>query len=593
MIGSRVNAVVFSLAFASIAFAAEPEPAAAPPRGLSPASAAEPAPPQPARPAEQAVPDKPGAPVGPRVTVADLDAVDPDGVGLLREGEGGLPADLWAGSQRQAIALRIAQLPAAPNSPTMQHLAKRLLLTSAKPPVGTTPQGEPSLLALRLQKLNASGLVHEAAMLGSQSARTDSFARQAWAEALLLQGRTTDACGDATSPRQSSNDPYWLKLRALCYIAQNEAQAANLTLDVMRARNVDDDAFYALANALLDGGEADVKSLPAPTGIHFAMLARANAPMPAALGGWVPATPLLSEKATDPAVKLAAVERATLASIVAIDELRLAYQAEAFTPEQLEDPQGSAAKLSPPSANALFFQAIGSRAVPSARAAAFVAALQRAESQNRFALFSSLSAGIAQQMKPSPETAWLAPSVTRVLLQARRDAAAAAWLPALDAADDEAGTNALEVHLGLVRPSAENLARMPDALEWLGENALKPGASKDWLMDRATREIPLLGALGYTIPPDAQWAVSANSSGVAPAGVAAEALTAMTRAAAEGKRGETILNALVALGPGGPPRAQAQTIARVVKALIDVGQRDEARAIAIEAILAAPVRPRK
>jgi hypothetical protein len=323
------------------------------------------------------------------------------------------------------------------------------------------------------------------------------------------------------------------------------------------------------------------------------MLARANAPMPATLGVWVPATPLLSDKATDPAVKLAAVERAALASIVAIDELRSAYQAEAFTPDQLDDPQDAAAKLTPAAANALFFQAIASRTVPSARATAFAAALQRAESQNRFALFASLSTGIAQQMKPSPETTWLAPSVTRVLLQARRDAAAAAWLPVLNSPTDEPAANALEMHLGLVRPSAENLARMPDALEWLGENALKPGGSKDWLMDRATREIPLLAALGYTIPPDAQWAVSANTAGVAPAGIAAEALTAMTRAAAEGKKGETILNALVALGSGGPARAQAQTVARVVKALIDIGLRDEARAIAIEAVLAVPVRQRK
>lgn len=109
-------------------------------------------------------------------------------------------------------------------------------------------------------------------------------------------------------------------------------------------------------------------------------------------------------------------------------------------------------------------------------------------------------------------------------------------------------------------------------------------------MERATREIPLLEALGYTIPPDAQWAVSANTTGVVPSGAAAEALTAIGRSALEGHQGETILNALVALGPGGPSRAQGQTVARVAKALIAVGLRDEARALAIESVLGAPVR---
>jgi len=109
-------------------------------------------------------------------------------------------------------------------------------------------------------------------------------------------------------------------------------------------------------------------------------------------------------------------------------------------------------------------------------------------------------------------------------------------------------------------------------------------------MDRATREIPLLNALGYLVPPDAQWAVSGSTAGIVPSGASAEALAAIDRSAQEGRLGETILNALVALGQGGPTRAQGQTVARVVKALTEVGLRDEARSIAIESALGAPVR---
>ena len=594
MIGSRVSVFLALLASTSIAVAAEPEaPAKTPPRTLTPQTepVADPsAATVPTGPVEQDVPDKPGAPTGPRVTVTDLAAIDPAGAGLLSAGSGGFASSLWSGSARPAIAARIAQLPAAPNSPAMQNLLKRVLLTQANPPAGTTPPDEPSFLAQRLQRLVANGLIDEAAMLGAQSARTDTFARKALAEALLLQGRDGDACGDSTSPRQSSNDPYWLKLRAFCYLAQKDEAAAALTLNVMRERGVEDEAFFTLADVITSGGPANIAALPAPSGLHLSMMRKAGAAVPAPVAGWVPATQLLAKLFTDPAVRLAAVERAALASLNPIDELREAYQAETFTPDQLDDPEEWATKLPLARANALYFRAIGARTVPTARAAAFAAALQRAESQNRFTLFATLSAGIAQQMAPSQGTTWLAPSVTRVLLHARRDKAAEQWLTVLTSPTDTAAANALHVQLGLVRPSTDNLARMPSALTWLGQNALKPGPSKDWLMERATREIPLLEALGYAIPPDAQWAVSANTTGVVPSGAAAEALTAISRSALDGHQGETILNALVALGPGGPSRAQGQTVARVAEALITVGLRDEARALAIESVLGAPVR---
>lgn len=597
MIGSRVNALLSALVLStSVAVAAEPEtpgPAKAPPRTLGPqVEPAAPEAPQPAQtgPAEQTLPDKMGAPQGPRVTVSDLADIDPAGAGLLSEGAGGFPATLWAGSTRPAVAARIAQLPAAPNSPAMQNLLKRVLLSQGNPPAGETPPDEPSFLAQRLQKLVANGLVDEAAMLGAQSARTDSFARQAFAEATLLQGRDADVCSDATSLRQSSNDPYWLKLRAFCYLTQKDEAAATLTLNVMQERGVADEAFFVLADAMSSGGKASVAALPAPSGLHLAMMRRAGASAPASVAGWVPGTQLMTQHATDPAIRLAAIERAALASITPIDELREAYQAEVFTPDQLDDPEEWAKKLPSARGNALYFRAIAARTLAPARAAAFAAALQRAESQNRFALFATLSAGIAQQFAPAPDTAWLAPNVTRVLLYARRDKAAERWLTVMTSPTDAAAVNALHIHLGLVRPSAENLARMQSALTWLGQNALKAGPAKTWLMERATREIPLLEALGYAIPPDAQWAVSANTTGIVPSGAAAEALIASGRSAIDDRLGETVLNVLVALGPGGPSRAQGQTVSRVVRALVGAGLRDEARALAIESVLGAPIR---
>jgi hypothetical protein len=615
MSGSRVNAWLPALAFLLIGAVARaetpaepaPGPASAPPRGLSPATTNDPHPPpeegaaatKPAgteawqSPAEQVVPDKPGVPSGPRVTVSGLSALDPSAAGLVSATSGGFNTNLWAGSPRTAVVSRLAQLPAAPNSPAMQSILRRLLLTAATPPEGAAPPEEPSLLALRTGKLVANGLVGEAEALAARSARDDSFARQVWAESLLLQGREGDACGEATTLRQSANDPYWLKLRVLCYILQNDGPAATLTLDVMRERAVSDDAFFTLATALTDGGKAQLAALQAPSGIHLALLRKANLSPPATLASWVPATNLLSQQAGDPIMRLTAAERAAVAGLLPVDQLRAIYDAETFTPDQIDDPEEAAAKLPPARANALYYQSIARRTIPAARATAFAAALQRAESQNRFALFAELVVPIALELKPSPQTAWLAPYITRVLFYAGHDKLAEPWTVVLTSPSDGPTLNAFQLHAGLVRPSPENLARVQSAMTWLGQNALQPGGAKEWLMERATREIPLYNALGYVVPPDAQWAVSGTTAGIAPAGASAEALAGIARTAQERKLGETLLNALIALGQGGPTRAQGQTVARVVKALLAVGLRDEARAIAIEAVLGAPVRLRK
>ena len=176
MPGSRVSFLVCVLCVSILpgaSFAAEsvPPPASAAPRGLTPPENTEPvvAPDAPAL--EEVVPEQVGRPQGPRVTVSGLAPIDPSGAGLIGPGSGGFAPALWTGSPRAAIATRIGQLPASPNSPAMQSLLRRVLLSGANPPSGVTPDDEPSMLAQRLLKLVAGGRVNEAAMLGAQSAR--------------------------------------------------------------------------------------------------------------------------------------------------------------------------------------------------------------------------------------------------------------------------------------------------------------------------------------------------------------------------------------------------------------------------------------
>jgi hypothetical protein len=537
------------------------------------------------------LPTQSGQPHGAAVTVTGLGSVDPSGAGLMAPTDGGLSPDLWRGTSRAVVENRIAALPNAPSSPAMQTLMRRLLLTSAAPPSGNG-SGALSLLALRLNKLIANGWTAEAAALASSAPRDDNAARQALAEAMLLQGKGVDACGEPTAIRQSSNDPYWLKMRTFCYLVTGDMQSAQLTLDVMRERQINDDAFFALAAQMTDKSEAKIAALANPTGLHVALAHLAGARLPVSIvdSGWVPGYRLFAAATGDRELQIAAAERAAAAGLIQIDQLRAIYDTEQFSADQLDDPEEAAKKLSGPKANALFYQAIEKRSIPAARASAFSAALLRADTQNSFALFALVAADSAMEITPTPDLAWLAPQIERVLLYTGNDVQAERWYAALSGGSpsDAPVVNALQLHTVLAEPSPARTAKVQGALSWLGQNALKPGGMKAWLSDRAAREIPLFEALGYLIPPDAQWALTANTTGAVPTPEQNQALDAMTQAAAQGRLGETVLNALIALGQSGPEQAEGHTVSRVVKALVAVGLTEEARAIAIEAVLGAP-----
>jgi hypothetical protein len=318
------------------------------------------------------------------------------------------------------------------------------------------------------------------------------------------------------------------------------------------------------------------------------VLRRAQLPFPPALATWLPARQVFLA-GEDPVARLVALERAAFAGLVAVEELAQGYAAAGFTPDQQDDPEAAAAKLAPTLANALFFQSVSQRTRPAARAQAFAALVERADAQNRFAVFARLSRELARRMPAVPETAWLAPHVLRVLLYNGDGKQAGPWLTMMTSPTEQATVNALRVHAAIVYPSTENLAALPQALAWLGQAASAAGG-KGPLAARALREVPLLHALGHTIPPEAQWALTAEAAPAPLSGPAGEALLALPRSAQQQRVGETVLNVLVALGNEGPARAPTAVVARAVDALARVGMRDEARAIAAEAVLGAPLR---
>ncbi|MGE0597693.1 MAG: hypothetical protein AB7P07_15125, partial [Hyphomonadaceae bacterium] len=101
----------------------------------------------------------------------------------------------------------------------------------------------------------------------------------------------------------------------------------------------------------------------------------------------------------------------------------------------------------------------------------------------------------------------------------------------------------------------------------------------------AARDVAILTALGLPSDGAVQSFLLAN----APQGGAradAGAMAALASAAERGAMGEAALLAVVAAGEGGPARLDADSLASLLRALRTVGLEDDARRIAVEALLA-------
>ncbi len=132
------------------------------------------------------------------IEVSRLAEMDPESIGILDPGRGGLGSDLWRGTDRRVVEQLLPRLPGMMHSAGMRNLARRLLLSNAAPPT-ERPDAASSrrinLLALRIDRLAAMGdYPGLSGLLQVVPLRYDDEpVARARVEALLLQGRTAEA----------------------------------------------------------------------------------------------------------------------------------------------------------------------------------------------------------------------------------------------------------------------------------------------------------------------------------------------------------------------------------------------------------------
>ncbi len=518
-----------------------------------------------------------------------------EGAGVLGESDGGLGADLWRGTPRAVLAELIPAIPAAIPSPALHELARRLLLSTAKPPEGPRGSG-PSLLMLRVRKLAEMGDfdgMRALAAVAKGAAAADELARIS-AEGRLLDDKTAALCQDVPALMRTHHDVFWQELQVFCQALAKNSQLVELGLGLLRDEGSEEDpAYFALIEALIGGKAAKVTSLAGATPLTLAVMRAAKLPLPE--DGLDKASPaVLRAIAESPDagvdVRLAAAERATLLGALPGAALRKVYDSVPVSDADLQNALSKAQSEYGPRARVLLYRGAKAQSVPTARAEAVRAALSLARAAGVYAIAVAVNLPFIEAMSPTPELGFFAGEAGRSLVFADEIDKAEGWFALADS-DNRAG--------GVVPTAATSLwpydrLIVSDSQPWdnerfgtwlTAERARVDGEAK-LANERAARFLGLAAALGKPVT-SAAWQPLYGAAEPEPAAMPSIALWhGLNEAAAAGRRGECLLLALAAVGSGGLQNTNPIAVEAVIDGLRQVGLDKEARRLAIEAAVA-------
>ncbi|MGH6933933.1 MAG: hypothetical protein ACREEE_16065 [Dongiaceae bacterium] len=535
--------------------------------------------------------DIPGAPQG--FEFETLGEVGTDYVGTLETDSGGLGIDMWRDSDRARIGRLLPRLRPV-QSPVLSDLMRRLLLSSARAPVGVADGG--SLVAVRAELLSSMGYANEALELLRLLPATQRDA----ADARLiadLSWRTYDIVGGCAEVGDAvarfGADIYWQQAQIFCQISAGKAAEAALGLDLLREDGSTDEIFYTLANAVAGSGAAPIDRLPVVNPLYLAMLRSAGGRLSDDIAQSLPNTEfaLIAEsEIAGPTVRLALGEIAAGAGALASQTLADIYEAQPADPTALDSMLEVPEAGDTPETRALLYQATRRGALPLIRAQhlqrALPTQLRAPEDWLRLRVFASELV----ELTPMPELAGFAPDAARALYALGRFDLAQGWLEIVEQSPEWRDS-------GVVWPSLlafDHLAggnRPVPLLELLLEApTVDQGATPTASGARAARLQAIFDAFDDSID---LAGVATDGAVVASAAETIEMPQAdlnlwldLGDAVGGGRLGETVLLGLIGLQSQGLDQIEPAWIKRVLRGLQRVGLAPEARTLAIEMAIA-------
>jgi hypothetical protein len=528
-----------------------------------------------------AIPEPPAAPTptpsaDDSISATPLAPVDPAWVGTLGAPQA-LPQTMWQGTPRSVVAAALPGL-SPTTSPVLQDLSRRLLLSNATAPAGQDRSDQPGLATLRVERLAALGEVEGAIAVVDalpSAFRDESMARRR-VELAFAKNDAEEACRSVQTNIARYQSVWWDRALIACQALTGDREKAALGISLLHEQKAPVDPTFDALVAAVGGRALKLEKLAQPTPMLATLLAASKSTQARELLGEADPATLRAWASNDsvPALqRLAAAERAAALGAISPEALADLYAKASFTPEEL----GQAIKQGKTPANprdrALLYQVARSDPAAGARTAALAALLDDARKRGVFMLTARVLAPIVLELAPSEELAPFAPEAMRALYAAGRADAAAPWLAIADPA------------------SVPNLT----LLGQLASGGTLAPASFDAVIAALAERNPHQAAIVLAL---------ATGLGISPS-VAVEGRLAekphdgawpaaalwldQRQAAAKRRLGETVLMTLLIMRSGERLSLEPVVLADAVAGLAAVGLEGDARALALEAALAAGI----
>lgn len=558
-----------------------------------------------------------------KINVEELQEIDSDSVGTLTAEQGGFGINMWEGTSRSLVEKLLPKLPVNSSSRTMRDLMRRLLLSAATAPgsvnpldnqlasaqIGAAPVLAPpakkvgesgKILAMRIERLSAMGDVAavDSLLKVAPGRDTDYALLKAETDVLFLSNDNARACPLIASQIRNIDTPYWQKAFIYCQVLAGEHDKASLGADMLRETGDKDEVFFGLINTLTDVEKFKLTSLENPTPLHFSMIRAAKVKLPKDVtSSNNPA--VLKTIATSPnaeaALRIDAAERAEAMGALDTDVLRQLYAGVTFTKETLDTALSQASIERTSLSRALLYRKALVESIATAKAEILAQVFKLAREGGLFQSTARVYHRILKDLPATQDLVWFAPEAARALLAAGDGASAEIWFNVLRT------TGIVDEKAAALRDQLAPLARLTGHTSdedwsttkldawWKAETATSEEKPVDIeaAHTRATLMYSLLEALGDPVPAR-RWEALLDGPPQSSTVMPQSALwRSLNKAVDEVKRGEVVLLGMLALGQAGPTQVNPIVLHQVVTSLRLVGLSNEARALALEAAVAA------
>jgi len=519
------------------------------------------------------------------VVMNALGGVDASAAGLISDSNGGLGADMWRGATLADVDHYLAVMPVATSSPVVNDLSRRLLLTGATPPEGQVSGA--SLLSVRLNRLIASGRADLAAQLGRGTLADKSPpVAMARARAALSLADDDAACNELVNlpagndPAHDAADAFSMRLSAFCQIRSGKTAEASVTFDLAREEAYDNPLFYSLAYQANEGLKLKAPAPKSLDALDVRFYALAKRPLPDDAGRIVSpgvVKTLAEDNTAALPIRIEAGERAVAYGVMKGSDLAAIYMAVKFKPDEIEGIKAGMLPKSPLMQRALYYQAIRAEVMPTDRADLMKQFLAQADKDGLYGVAVETLMPSLQALVPDSLLQSFAPVATRAFLMAGDVPHARQWL-ALVQPGDTRDLRELSALMRIADPAG--LGPMSDA----EAAAIAADLNSKVVADQnfAATEAMIYDGSGVILPQVVLQALVAAPRSV---GAPEQLLNQLHNAGLQGSVGEVVLLSLVAIGPGGPERADRQAVAQSISSLRAVHLDGEARRLALEALL--------